>query len=655
MGFPVGKDGNYDCGFADASGNFIGLTLVRDENGAPRYAETSDPNLAQQFFTGLPGYANFEPEKLLQVGQGDWVAGYGQEYFDYDDERRYFSSTNCDARFKGLILAGPYRASVSVTNSGVVRAWAQFNGSLYIAADKTLYRLTTDGVTSVNTFDDNITHLKVFSDDYLYIAAGNGTKIEWMDVYENFTPSTEPDGEAHFLERVGSTMWKAKLPNELKSSTDPNGNSGTDWSTATTVDSALYNITGLIEADGTLYPMKEDMPYYMDSGGSVYSLIPSLRSDASSTSGRNAIEWQGKLYIPSGEQTLTEYDHGNVTDISPSKYITNSSDYSGRISALVSDSQYLYAVIDNDTKVEILAGRWEYIDRTRWVWHPLAELTMTGAMSAIVSTIWGVNRLYIGPATAGENIQYIDLHKEYGNVVDDNWCQCVTGGNIITPWHHANFKADSKAWFKLTLTMEDTSSTVYWQAYYQKLGDASWTEINSTAKFKTSPVTEAYIPVDGSSNKPTSTMMRFKFTPICPISGTYFTLDTSALDGAHILAYKVRSPVLLNYDVRAIWFPTQFSYSLLQVRVADNILLRNGISRDDTQTAKSLRTAINALKNPTTAWPRAFYPPYWESATDTVYVKLLQPVEWKIYKDEKTNNFEWLCDLALEIVTGVTF
>ena len=644
----------YDCGFLDSSGNFVGLMLVQSKDGTPRYMETTDPALASQFFTGLPGYANLEPQKQLQVGQGDWRAGFGQEYFDYADERRYYESTNIDARFKGMVICGPKATSVSVTNSATIPVQCDFNDTHYIAAGTQLYKYTTAGLATVGSaFDAVITDLEPFSDSYLYIALGDSAKFYWMDTAESTTRCTESDGYATFFKRVGDTMWKAIMPNQLKSATDPNANGGdTDWSTATTVDTTYFNITSLVEERGTLYIMKEDMPYYLDASGNPQPLIPVLRAEQSTTSGKNAISWQGKLYIPCGSQTLYEYDNGVATNISPSRYITNNTDYSGQITALAGDAHWLFAVVDNDTKVQVLAGRWEYVDTVRWVWHPIAELTMTGASSAWVTTALN-RRLWIGPATGGDDLQYIAIPKNYGDATAAGNYLLESEGEFITPWHHGNFRADDKAWYKLTLTMSGTSSALYWKAYYEILGDTTWTEINSTDKFKVSPVTSAYIPADSGSNKPSSTMIRFKFVPVTT-DPDFWILGTSTLGVDTVLAYYSRTPVLINYDVRAVWYPPQGKIILAQVKVSDDLVLLNG-QRDETQTAASIRTAIDELTNPTTAWPRAFYPPYWADGDAAKYVKLLPPVDITMVKNEKTKNSEWIYDLTFEVITGVSY
>jgi hypothetical protein len=396
------------------------------------------------------------------------------------------------------------------------------------------------------------------------------------------------------------------------------------------------NINSILGIAGTPYVIKEDMPYYIDSDGNPQPLAPQLRSEKSSTSGVNSTEWQGNLYIPCGNQTLYEYDTSNsrLTDISPSKYITNSSDFDGRIQAISGDSQYLIVAIDNSTKIEIVFGRWETSGGSvQFVWHPLAELTLAGANKIFASTVYK-RRLWIASTSSSDSLYYIPLTSMYGNITADTDYIFQTGGYFITPWMHSGLRADSKGFYKITLTMADTSSTVYWSAYYQKLGDTEWTEINSTDKFKTSPTTEAYLPVDGSSNKPSSTMIRFKFEGI-----------TGAVGDA---------PKLLNYDVRAWWFPYNKKVIVCKVKCADDILRRDGVDRE--QSLSTIKTALDAWVNPSTAWVRAFYPPYWASDDDTVYAKLLPitPFMEMTASEKHENQNEYVYNLLIMVESGVT-
>ena len=780
----VGKNegSKYDLGFDDASGNFIGLMLVKDKNGVPRYSEVNDPALSSQFFTGQLDYANLQPQKELQIGQDDLRSGFGLEYWDSNDTKRYYTSKNVDARYKGMVIAGPLATAATMPTlytitDGAMEVWA---GGLLTNWTKTVGGAITEETTIVHTaggssakydasgaaqgiwqsvanwsndfrdstltivawvyanaattgriaieddggttyssyhagnsawaqlvvtrklnsaatyakiwclnddasglayFDDLTiptydTHGKCWEefDDDIFFSSGKvllrvanatgtitvqagmpytitgltkfganlyihqGTNNYWyMSTAEVLT---ETDSNKRFATVSSKNLKSVVLPNTVYSATAPTSDAG--WDGGTTIGSTSDDITSIVDIRGIPYIGKEDMPYYIDSSGNEQQLIPSLTSERSATSGKNAFAWKDRYYYQAGSQILYEYDpiDNVVTDISPAKYITNSSDFDGQIQAISGDAHWLFVAIDNATKVEIVAGRWETIDgSTRWVWHPLAQLTLTGVETMKASSIYK-RRLWVASTASGDSLYYFPLSSQYGNIPSDADYTFQTGGEIITPYIHFNLRGDDKGFIKITLTTDGTSTTKYFEAHYQKLEDATatWVDIGDFGKTATTTIerTEIYLPVDGSSVRPQSEMMRFKFVPI--------TNSTAA------------TPILIDYDIRAVWYPPQKKIVLAQVYVADNLVLRNG-QEDEVQTALSIRTAVDAWANPTISWPRKFYPPYWLSSADTIWAKL-QPTEGAAFMtqilDERTKNLEWVYNLNLLVISGLS-
>ena len=361
------------------------------------------------------------------------------------------------------------------------------------------------------------------------------------------------------------------------------------------------------------------MPFYLDTDGNVHRLIPELKSLQSSTSGQNSDVWQGNLYIPCGTQSVVEYDDGTVTFRDPSDRCDNLTEFTGRVQAVTHDERWLFAVTDNATKVELQAGRSEVIDGTAtWVWHPIAELTLANCQYAWVSNIYE-KRLYIASTDGTEDLYYYPLPTNYGEPDSDSDYTFQTDGYFITPWLHANFKADSKAFVKLTLTMEDTSATEYFTGYYRLKGTTAWTSIGN---FVTSPTTTQYIPADSGSTDPSSIMIQFKFMAVTGDSST--------------------TPKLLGYDCRGIWYPTKRKLISCSIKVADKLTMKKGAL--DTQTAAQIRTAINAANDAT--WPVTFYDPW----GNTAYVKFLN-VEKQTTGKYQDRNYEEIYNLTLEKVT----
>ena len=174
----------------------------------------------------------------------------------------------------------------------------------------------------------------------------------------------------------------------------------------------------------------------------------------------------------------------------------------------------------------------------------------------------------------------------------------------------------------MELTMEDTTSAIYWEAHYQKLGDTSWTDIGD---FKTSSTTTAYLPVDGSSKKPTSTMMRFKFVGI--------TNDTT------------KTPKLLGYDVRAILYPTVRTIIACTVRCAYEVTNKQGLVE---KAYEDTKTAIENGRDAT--WPVTIYDI--DGATKNVkFLPLPGNIpRWNLIKDERGRVQERHYNLLLQEV-----
>jgi len=236
--------------------------------------------------------------------------------------------------------------------------------------------------------------------------------------------------------------------------------------------------------------------------------------------------------------------------------------------------------------------------------------------------------LWVGSTTAGEDFTYYPITTKYGNIANDTDMTYQTGGYLITPYIHADLRGDKKAWIKLTLTMGHTyDANIYFEAHYRKLGDTSWTDIGDFKGASGNMVTTAYIPVDGSAVVASSQMMQFKFVGI--------TNDTS------------KTPILLSYEVQAIWYPTQkqIIYTTVQVEEGQSLKAEGQI---ETTKTSAITTVLDELYNPTTAYPRQLYPIDYVSTT--YYVKALPPQKSWVAKAERGKPIKWIYEMALEII-----
>jgi hypothetical protein len=463
----------------------------------------------------------------------------------------------------------------------------------------------------MGTFPNTITSLEPFSvsgTDYLWIAQGHGNNPYYMNTSEAFVESTASDNDAVYFRACtptgsASRLYLADTPNQIRYTTDPT-NGGVAWSGITYIGESDTNITCLKESGGTLYIGKEDGYYYLDSSGIPHKIGSSIKSEQNTYNGWGSKGWDGKIYWLTGTPNMWEYDDGDIQNLGPGLFTTNDTAFDGTVQAIAGDSTFLYAAVDNGTKVEILSGRWEIVGGyTDWRWHPIAEITLSGAQSMFITSVYK-KRLYISSTDASENVYYINLPSSYGNVANDSNLTFQTGGTLDTYWMAANLPGDLKAFIKQTLSLRDCDATNYWTVSYQKFGDSTWTVIDNFGDGSETDQT-AYLPDDSGGNDPKSKWIRFRFTCTC--------------DGAS------PAPQLTGFDCRGVWMPTKRKIITCQVRCEDDILIKNGVK--DTQTEKDIRDFINSAYNAT--WPLTFYPPYWKSDSDTKYVKLIDPFKHK--------------------------
>ena len=520
--------------------------------------------------------------------------------------------------------------------AGAIKSYSDFNDLLYIGFGTMLCKMNGSGdtFTVVMCLPAAITDFEtmtISSADYLFIAIGTSTDNWYINSSEVAAQMTATVKRFKYFKRVDAaapTMWGTDGNNTMRSTTNPL-NGGTAWSGQTTVDAVSNVITGLHTKSGSLYISKEDTMYYLDSTGAVQNdLAPELTALTRSTdNGKNTGIWLNNVYMPWGNQSLLEEDSGINTWRSPSLSATNAAEYNGQVFAVVGDDQYLYAILDNTTKIEVLAGRLETIaGATGWVWHCINETTLTGCETAFISTVYQ-KRLWIASTLSTESLYYIPLPLGYADIAADTNRSFLTGTTFETPWLHSNFKNTTKAFIKLTVTMGHTYNTGrYFTAKYKKLGDSGWTTIGNYTGSTTSMTQSRYIPADASSNNPKSTMFKLQFTAV--------TDDTTI------------TPILHSYYLAAVLYPDQREIIACTIYCANEIQLKDG-----TFDRGSYDAIIATLDEARTAtWPVTIYDV--NNVTTTVkFLPLPSNVpRWKIIGNEKERKLELEYNLLMQKV-----
>jgi len=349
----------------------------------------------------------------------------------------------------------------------------EFGDDLVFASGPSLIKLSAGSLAIVKEFK-TITDLCVF-ENRLYIAQGWSDEYFYTSDLSTFTECTLSNSTAKYMSNVGGgQFWISDTNSTMRDSDNPI-NGGTALSTPYQVGSDDYDITGLVDHDSIVFVRKEDDVYYL-SVSDVLSLLD-LKAEASTTYTYGLHLWGDKLYIPSGVNSLYEYDisAGTATVISPVRYAPGDANYDEEVLAICHDETYLYVVVDNGSDLKILAGRWETVDGdTDWVWHPLYDKTSNDITCMLISSATGDKRLYAGTDTSSDGIYPFIVPVGYSAVYLESGFECEASGNFITPWYQSNFPTENKYWKSVDITSKCCTDKTSITPYYQVKG-GDWT------------------------------------------------------------------------------------------------------------------------------------------------------------------------------------
>jgi hypothetical protein len=394
-------------------------------------------------------------------------------------------------------------------NAHPVVAIEDFSGYPYFACGYYLGKWDGTDVDLLCAFTTPITSLCTWG-SYLLIGLGYSTQYWYFDG-TTYTKSTISGGAMKYLSVVGDTVWGSSSAYQVKSSTNPlNGGS---WSAATDVGNSNKTINALIDHPDSVFVSETDGFYEITTDGEP-CVIPDLYKEGHTKTGRNPCFWKGNIYINSGFGAVYEYDDSatSIATITPRNFMPTNDDMDGITCAMDGDDEYLYAIVDNGTKIEILAGRWESIPynmygdtASDWRWHHIGEQTLTDTSDNVryakVSTLPTSRCLWMGCSSATDGIYYMDI--------DTNM---QTSGSLYTAWFTGEYRHILKTWYSITLYTDNCDANKTIAVSYKKEFDSSFTSLGTivsnsatTLYFGDSVVTKKIqIKLDFSSNSATS-------------------------------------------------------------------------------------------------------------------------------------------------------
>jgi len=387
----------------------------------------------------------------------------------------------------------------------------EFGSAIVVVAGNCLFNSASGAiVTLVKGFAKTITDLCVFQ-NRLYIAQGWSDEYYYTSDLITFTESTLANSTAKHMSNIGnSQFWISDSLNTLRDSDNPI-NGGTALSTQYIVGSSDFDITDLVDHESIVFVRKEDDVYYL-SVGDVLSLLE-LDPEATTAYAHKLFLWGDNLYIPSGINSLYEYDisSGVATVISPTRYATGDVTYDEEILAICADETYLYIAQDNGSSLNILAGRWEEVGgESDWYWHPIYEITMNDITAMLVSSLTGSKRLYVGTTAYADGIIPFFVSAGYSAPWLETGYECVAAGTFYTPWFTSNFPTEEKYWKSIDITSICITSKTSITVSYQVKG-GSWVAMTALT---TSALNGSDYPDEVTDNRAigvSSERIRFKF------------------------------------------------------------------------------------------------------------------------------------------------
>ena len=422
------------------------------------------------------------------------------------------------------------------TSPNTVVKLIDFNSAHYLVSDSGVWKRTAANWVRVSGSPPDIVDA-VSDGTNLYLARGTSKDSWYMNTSEAFTAIRDDDTRCSHLAYINDTMYGITGATTLAKYTSfTAGTVANNY----TVGETGYNVTALLSHLKMPYIVKENWAGYLNTGlptPAIIEIAKELAGLFNTNTGKNSISRLGNnaqtLYIPAGsDATLWDEDAGN--NIGPQEFQESLSDFDGQVVATASDDKYLYVVLDNGTKIEILKGRYETIDgSTDFRWHPILEDTYTTVGYAHISSITA-KRLYYGGGTALP--KYISLEND----------SYATGGTHLTCQIDLGLPNILKNWRSIAIRSNNLSATKTIKVEYKKDGDTSWTTIEGVTSglFTTSPYQEVFF--GSSSNGLNTRLLQLRFT----LATDSTTVTPEILDWT--LNYILKAPTLWQIELEAI-------------------------------------------------------------------------------------------------------
>ena len=323
-------------------------------------------------------------------------------------------------------------------------------------------------------------------------SAGYHVELTWNNNLDSSVSTTDitliQRNTAHQFEVLNRTLYRiAKTAQGFKLSSTTNGGAAATWTTIATVSDLNNPVTNMMVSGGRLFIMLESGLRALAAAGDAVAeeIWPHDLEVSDANNGVGATNWRGNLWLPLRRGLYHIFEDNGVLFFDsrrgPQKreMLGNDSPVRGRITAVVGDDFYLYAVMQNESGNSYLLS----YDHEANAWFPLSDLGAITSRKMWISDVGHASNptLYL---SAGDDLRYITLPRSSPNPLHDSNCRYASSGVFYPGQHHADFPREVKSYLTAHIGAEKLASAQTIKYEYRLTDDGSYTTLET---FSTDP------------------------------------------------------------------------------------------------------------------------------------------------------------------------
>ena len=244
-----------------------------------------------------------------------------------------------------------------------------------------------------------------------------GTVVNTVKDFKYLAKGRDADGAAILF-----GAYQGSNVHHLRTSTLPNTDTTTTWSTAVEIGEADSEITALVEDGDTLLVCKTNGVWGYFTDGSTRNLTPEFERMVHPDNFRGAFNWNGHVLLPLGAGGMLELSGGILFDVGLDNYAPEQTSLHGRVVAIHGEPTRLFIMVQDSLNYHVLMADWrEFTEgasgqrRNDFRWHHITTIAATTGSTPNHSALLaeGItgpsdqihHRLHIGVESTGSNLE----------------------------------------------------------------------------------------------------------------------------------------------------------------------------------------------------------------------------------------------------------